>query len=85
MFFRAAENDGMRLDLGAEQAFVAVADCGNFPEAAQRIAWSPFVVSRRVAGLETQLRAPLLVRATRGLALTQAGERFYRRCREPVR
>lgn len=71
----------MITDLGAVQAFVAVADCGNFAEAAHRLALSPSVVSRRVAALETQLRAPLLVRTTRGLSLTEPGERFYRRCR----
>lgn len=71
----------MNTDLGAVQAFVAVADCGNFAEAAQRLALSPSVVSRRVAALESELRAPLLVRTTRGLSLTQSGERFYNRCR----
>lgn len=72
----------MITDLGAVQAFVAVADCGNFAEAAQRLALSPSVVSRRVAALEAQLRAPLLVRTTRGLSLTEPGERFCRRCRD---
>lgn len=71
----------MITDLGAIQAFVAVADCGNFAEAAKRLALSPSVVSRRVAALEAQLRAPLLVRTTRGLSLTEPGERFHRRCR----
>jgi DNA-binding transcriptional LysR family regulator len=72
----------MNPDLGAVQAFVAVADCGTFAEAAQRLALSPSVVSRRVAALEAQLHAQLLSRTTRGLALTEPGERFYRRCRD---
>lgn len=72
----------MITDLGAVQAFVAVADCGNFAEAAQRLALSPSVVSRRVAALEAQLHAPLLVRTTRGLSLTEPGARFHRRCRD---
>lgn len=71
----------MNPDLGAVQAFVAVADCGNFAEAAQRLALSPSVVSRRVATLEAQLHAPLLVRTTRALSLTEPGERFYLRCK----
>ncbi len=71
----------MITDLGAVQAFVAVADCGSFAEAAQRLALSPSVVSRRVSSLEAQLHAPLLVRTTRGLSLTEPGERFHSRCR----
>jgi DNA-binding transcriptional LysR family regulator len=71
----------MSPDLGSVQTFVAVADCGSFAEAAQRLALSPSVVSRRIAALEEQLHAKLLSRTTRGLSLTEPGERFYRRCR----
>lgn len=72
----------MTPDLGAVQAFVAVADCASFAEAAQRLALSASAVSRRVAALEGQLQVRLLTRTTRGMALTEAGERFYRRCRD---
>lgn len=72
----------MTPDLGTLQAFVAVADCGGFTEAARRLALSPSMVSRRVAALETQLRVQLLVRTTRGMALTDAGRRFHQRCRD---
>lgn len=71
----------MTPDLGALQAFVAVADCGSFAEAAQRLGLSSSIVSRRVAALETQLRVRLLVRSTRGMSLTEAGDRFHQRCR----
>lgn len=72
----------MTPDLGAVQAFVAVADCASFAEAAKRLALSTSAVSRRVAALEAQLQVRLLTRTTRGMALTEAGERFHRRCRD---
>lgn len=72
----------MTPDLGAVQAFVAVADCGSFAEAAKRLALSSSQVSRRVAALEAQLSVRLLARTTRGMSLTDAGERFHPRCRD---
>lgn len=72
----------MTPELGAVQAFVAVADCASFAEAAKRLALSTSAVSRRVAALEAQLQVRLLTRTTRGMALTEAGERFHRRCRD---
>jgi DNA-binding transcriptional LysR family regulator len=72
----------MTPDLAQLQAFVAVADCGGFAEAARRLALSPSMVSRRIAALEAQIGTPLLLRTTRGVALSEAGEGFHRRCRE---
>ncbi len=72
----------MTPELGSLQTFVAVADCGGFAEAARRLALSASMVSRRVAALEAQLGTRLVMRTTRGLALTEAGERFHVRCRE---
>jgi DNA-binding transcriptional LysR family regulator len=69
-------------ELGTLQAFVAVADCGGFAQAALRLGLSSSIVSRRVATLESQLNVQLLMRTTRGMALTEAGERFHRRSRE---
>ena len=72
----------MTPDLGTLSAFVAVADCGGFAEAARRLGLSASMVSRRVAALEAQLHVRLVQRTTRGMALTEAGERFHRRSRE---
>jgi DNA-binding transcriptional LysR family regulator len=72
----------MTPELGTLQAFVAVADCGGFAEAAVRMGLSASIVSRRVAALEVQLNVQLMVRTTRGMALTEAGERLHRRGRE---
>jgi DNA-binding transcriptional LysR family regulator len=72
----------MTPELGTLLAFVAVADCGGFAQAALRLGLSASIVSRRVAALEAQLNVQLLKRTTRGMALTEAGERFHRRSRE---
>jgi DNA-binding transcriptional LysR family regulator len=72
----------MTPDLGSLQAFVAVVECGGFAEAARRLVVSPSMISRRVAALEAQLGTQLVLRTTRGMALTEAGERLHPRCRE---
>jgi DNA-binding transcriptional LysR family regulator len=77
-----ATHSAMTPELGTLQAFVAVADCGGFAEAAQRMGLSASIVSRRVAALEQQLNVHLLVRTTRGMALTEPGARFHALSRE---
>lgn len=57
------------------EIFVAVADRGSFAEAARALNRSPAGVTRAVAALEQQLRARLLNRTTRSVALTEAGQR----------
>ncbi|WP_205298063.1 LysR family transcriptional regulator [Pantoea sp. Cy-639] len=63
------------------QAFVRVAESGSFCRAAQALEISSPTVSRQVAALEEQLRARLLQRTTRSLALTEAGQRYLARCK----
>ncbi|MFC2970690.1 LysR family transcriptional regulator [Azotobacter bryophylli] len=67
--------------LQAMRAFVRVIDSGSFTAAAQSLNLSNAQVSRLVSDLETSLRARLLHRTTRRLALTEAGERYLQRCR----
>jgi DNA-binding transcriptional LysR family regulator len=78
----SATDGAMTPELGTLQAFIAVADCGGFAEAALRMGLSASIVSRRVAALEAQLNVQLMIRTTRGMALTEAGERFHARSRE---
>ena len=67
--------DGMdRLDTVA--IFVAVAEHGNFATAARRLSIPPGAVSRAIAELEGRLRARLLNRTTRSVALTEAGAHY---------
>lgn len=61
------------------EAFVAVAEAGSFASAAKRIGRDASIVSRRVGMLETDLGVRLLVRTTRRVALTEAGETYLRR------
>ncbi len=66
--------------LDSMEAFVRVAECGSFSEAARRLRLSKSVVSRQVSGLEAQLGARLFNRTTRSLALTEVGRAYFERC-----
>lgn len=58
------------------QTFVAVADAGGVSAAARRLGLSKSIVSRRLFKLEAELGVQLLVRTTRGAALSEAGVTF---------
>jgi DNA-binding transcriptional LysR family regulator len=58
------------------RTFVEVADAGGITSAAHRMGLSKSIVSRRLARLEEDLGVQLLLRTTRGAALTEAGATF---------
>jgi LysR family glycine cleavage system transcriptional activator len=58
------------------QAFGAVARTGNLAAAADSIGITASAVSHRIRGLEEELGVRLLRRLPRGLALTEAGQRY---------
>lgn len=58
------------------ESFVRSAEAASFSAAARRLALTPAAVSRNVAQLERNLGVRLFQRSTRGLTLTEAGERF---------
>ena len=64
------------------EAFIEVVRLGTFAAAARQLNVSNSHISRQVAQLEKQLGLPLLYRTTRQIHLTDAGERYYVRCRE---
>lgn len=64
--------------------FVAVAECGNFSRAAERLRLSSSHVSRQIALLEERLQARLLYRTTRRVSLTEAGQTFFARCQRLI-
>ncbi len=68
------------LNLQRLAIFVAVVDAGSFTAAAVVLGQTKAAVSFNVKQLESELGVSLLVRSTRRLALTDAGERFYQRC-----
>jgi DNA-binding transcriptional LysR family regulator len=57
--------------------FAHVAETQSFSRAAERLSITKSAVSKHVAQLEEQLGVQLIVRSTRKLALTEAGERVY--------
>lgn len=67
------------------QTFVAVADAGSFSEVARRMNLAPSVIAKRIAQLEWRIKAPLFVRSTRKLSLTDVGERYLPLVRAQVR
>ena len=60
--------------------FKAVVEAGSLTAAADPLGQTRAVVSFNLKRLEDELGVTLLTRNTRQLALTDAGERFYRRC-----
>jgi DNA-binding transcriptional LysR family regulator len=65
--------------LSAMSTFVRVIEAGSLSKAARALELSPAAVSRQITALEEELGAPLLVRTTRRIALTEEGARFYER------
>ena len=60
------------------RSFVAVADCGGFHRAAERLNLTQSTVSQQIKRLEDALRRPLLLRNGKRVALTEEGERLLR-------
>jgi DNA-binding transcriptional LysR family regulator len=67
------------------KAFVATADAGSFSAAARQLALVPSVLSKRIDQLEWRIKAPLFIRSTRKLTLTDVGERYLHTVRDVVR
>ena len=60
--------------------FAAVVETGSFTNAADRLGVTKAVVSSQVTQLEQELKTTLLVRNTRKVSATEAGQLFYKRC-----
>ena len=69
------------MDLLAKMAtFVRVLEAGSLSSAARQLRISAAAVSRQIAALEREVGAALLVRTTRRMSVTAAGQRYYERC-----
>ncbi|WP_233887047.1 LysR family transcriptional regulator [Paraburkholderia flagellata] len=68
----------------AMETFVAVVESGSFSAAARRLNVGQPAVSKSVAQLEERLGTRLLLRSTRGLNTTDAGQRFYEHARVAI-
>lgn len=62
------------------ECFIAVVECGNFYDAAERCCISQSAVSQQIKKLENELSVELLYRHNRTFSLTKAGEHFYKKC-----
>ena len=63
------------------RCFVQVVDRGSVTKAAEAMRLAPSAVSRRLKELEARLGAQLLVRTTRRMHVTEAGQAFHERAR----
>jgi DNA-binding transcriptional LysR family regulator len=74
-------NFARRMDLTSLQLFVAVCELGSIGRAAEREFIAASAVSKRLSDLEATLGTTLLVRHTRGVDLTPAGESLLHHAR----
>src|SRR2546430_17233126 len=70
--------------LAAMEVFVRVVETGSFSAAARHRRVGQPAVSKTVAQLEERLGARLLLRSTRGLMPTEAGQHFYERAKRAI-
>jgi len=70
--------------LVAMEAFVRVVETGSFSAAARQLHIGQPAVSKTVAQLEERLGVRLLIRSTRGLTPTEAGQKFYERAKRAI-
>src|SRR5438045_9057457 len=67
--------------LDGVEAFLSVAQHRSFRRAAAGLGVTPSAISQAVRALETRVGAVLLIRTTRSVGLTEAGERFISRAK----
>ena len=67
--------------LDGVEAFIAVAQHRNFSKAAAGLGVTPSAISQAIRTLEKRVGAPLFIRTTRSVGLTEAGQRFLSRAK----
>lgn len=80
-----ARMSGFPFDLQDLRHFQFVAEAGSFSLAASRANLSPSALSRQIQGLEERLGEQLLIRTTRTVRLTEAGEYWLERAIQLLR
>jgi DNA-binding transcriptional LysR family regulator len=66
------------------ETFISVIEAGSLSAAARRLNVGQPAVSKSIAQLEAKLGVRLLLRSTRGLTPTEAGQQFYERARRAL-
>lgn len=79
---RAVEPAGSQMDLRQIRYFVGVVQAGSFTAAATRLHVAQPALSHQISKLEQSLGELLLIRHSRGVGLTEAGERLYVHARQ---
>ncbi len=64
--------------------FVRVAELENFSATGRQLGIAKSAVSKQINSLEEKLGTQLITRSTRKIALTEAGQTYYRFCKEIV-
>ncbi|NBB12565.1 LysR family transcriptional regulator [Pseudomonas sp. SLFW] len=70
--------------LAAMETFICAVETGSFSAAAKRLGVGQPAVSKSIASLEEALGTRLLLRTTRGLTPTEAGQTYYEAARRTV-
>lgn len=70
--------------MAAMETYVSVVEAGSFSAAAKRLKLGQPAVSKSIAQLEERLGVRLLLRSTRGLMPTDAGQRFYEHAKRAI-
>jgi DNA-binding transcriptional LysR family regulator len=73
------------IDLSGMALFVKIVESGSLSAAGRLLGLPKATVSRQLALLEQRMGAPLLLRSTRALSLTDIGRRYFERVRPIVR
>lgn len=66
------------------EAFVRVAETGNFAKAALQLSVTRSVITHRIQQLEQFINAPLFHRSTRHVRLSDVGETYFKECVDMV-
>jgi DNA-binding transcriptional LysR family regulator len=70
--------------LASMETFVSVVESGSFSITARQLGVGQPAVSKSIAQLEDKLGVRLLLRSTRGVAVTEAGQTFYEHARRSI-
>ena len=77
-------NGGQMDRLEAMSVIIAVTETGSFSAASRRLGTPIATVSRKVAELETRLKAQLFQRSSRRITLTDAGRSYIDACKRII-
>lgn len=72
------------MEIESARIFVKVVQLGSFSRAAELLKLPKSTVSRTISRLEVEAGTKLLLRTTRSMTLTSAGQGFYNSCLGPV-